>query len=389
MQHTPEDLKATWKRAVIKVAMWPAQIILRDPKAATDDDDQDIDTVKLLAKIIPLFVIGLSAASISNLSVRAYEHHKNPSSYVTGFGLATLVPVAVFAALRIKNWSMKIFAWVVAALFAAISGMIQYNVYLPADTNQAGVFVWEAIAFGYGVPVAECLLAMIEGVLVWQIEQDRVARAADEERRRADEEERERRRKTEDEDHERERQAKAAADLRQQQDEEEERQRRQRQQEMDDAYQRELNAIRLDDERRKREVAYQAKLRKISVTSDGDRPRNAKASTGATSAGVHTGESLDSDTQSNTEQQDAMLRQSYILSLLGAGKKISPKAIGDRFGVTRQTIYRDLEALQQNGKIRKTPNNDGVEEWRLNDGAHPMIGVVPIYTNGTAINGAH
>ena len=109
----------------------------------------------------------LSAASITNLSRRAWDHHKDWSSYLVGAGLAALVPVAVFVAIKINGWQYKTIVWAIAIVFACISATIQYQVYLPTDASTE--INLEALSFGAGVPVAECLLAAMEAFLLVQI----------------------------------------------------------------------------------------------------------------------------------------------------------------------------------------------------------------------------
>ncbi len=126
-------------------------------------------------KAIPLVIMFLSVASIANLSSRAWEHHANFSSYMTGAGIAVLVPIAVIAAMIVEGrWAWGF--WAMAVVFAMVSGTIQYNIYLLPGSGFMGIA--EAVAFGYGVPLSEVMLAIMEARLVIQFERKRVAEAA-------------------------------------------------------------------------------------------------------------------------------------------------------------------------------------------------------------------
>jgi len=126
-------------------------------------------------KAIPFVIMFLSVASIANLAGRAYIHHENFSAYMTGAGIAVLVPIAVIAAMIVEGrWAWAF--WAMAVVFAAISGTIQYNIYLLPGSGAMGVA--EAIAFGYGVPLSEVMLAIMEARLVIQHENKKAAEAA-------------------------------------------------------------------------------------------------------------------------------------------------------------------------------------------------------------------
>lgn len=116
-----------------------------------------------LTVLIILLIMVLSAASVTNLYTRANAHHPGPSAMATGAGLALLVPIAIFFAVYVPlGRAGRIGVWCIAIVFAAMSAAIQYKIYAPAD---GGIDI-EAIAFGTGIPVAECLLAVLEGILI-------------------------------------------------------------------------------------------------------------------------------------------------------------------------------------------------------------------------------
>jgi hypothetical protein len=122
-----------------------------------------------VVKAIPFVIIFLSVASVANLATQAYNHHANYSSYMTGAGIAVLVPIAVLAAMLIEGkWSYAF--WLMAVVFAGISGTIQYNIY---HTTDALMSIAEAIAFGYGVPLSEVMLAVMEARLVIQKDEEK------------------------------------------------------------------------------------------------------------------------------------------------------------------------------------------------------------------------
>ena len=126
-------------------------------------------------KAIPFVIMFLSVASIANLSSRAWEHHANFSSYMTGAGIAVLVPIAVIAAMIVEGrWSWGF--WAMAVVFALVSGTIQYNIYLMPGGGFMGIA--EAVAFGYGVPLSEVMLAIMEARLVIQFERKKADEAA-------------------------------------------------------------------------------------------------------------------------------------------------------------------------------------------------------------------
>lgn len=189
MNLSREQLKQAWSQAVIKLLMLPANAILGNGESKEKDGDT------FLIRTIPIAIITLSLASITNMASRAYDHHHDYSSYATGLGLAILVPIIVYAALRVKSNAGQAFAWVSAIAFAFASGSIQFQIYnagqpLTFSTLMSAGVNLEALSFGYGVPFAECVLAVLEGILIWQHEAKRTqaAQAVEEEAKRQAEE---------------------------------------------------------------------------------------------------------------------------------------------------------------------------------------------------------
>ena len=67
------------------------------PKAVIKRMTERSEGKGFAVKASPFVIMFLSVASIANLSSRAVEHHANFSSYMTGAGIAVLVPIAVIA----------------------------------------------------------------------------------------------------------------------------------------------------------------------------------------------------------------------------------------------------------------------------------------------------
>ena len=185
-----DQLKKAWSQAAIKLLMSPANAILGNGEKKEKDGDT------FLIRTIPIAIITLSLASITNMASRAYDHHHDYSSYATGLGLAILVPIIVYAALRVKSKAGQAFAWFSAIAFAFASGSIQFQIYnagqpLTLATLMSTGVNLEALSFGYGVPFAECVLAVLEGILIWQYEAKRIhaTQAAENETKRQAEEE--------------------------------------------------------------------------------------------------------------------------------------------------------------------------------------------------------
>lgn len=180
-------------------------------------------------KAIPVVIVMLSVASISVINTRATAHHAGWNSPLVSTGVAVLVPLATLAAALIRHRGWSALFWVVSFFVAFVSGSIQYQVYF--EPGAVGVEALEAYAFGYGIPFAEVLFAIMEAVSInqWMTQRSE----AESEQRRI-----------------------AAMEKRQQQDEADaEARRRLRQQQ---------EAQQAEFERRKREaelVAYEAKLK--------------------------------------------------------------------------------------------------------------------------------
>lgn len=135
-----------------------------------------------VVKATPVLIVILSLASIATIDTRVMVHHNGWNSPLIAFAAASMVPIAtLFAALTThKRWSALF--WVVSFFFAALSGSIQYGVYAPSAGSNLMMFV-EAAAFGFGLPVSEVLMAIMEAVSIneWRKGQEETARKAKEE----------------------------------------------------------------------------------------------------------------------------------------------------------------------------------------------------------------
>lgn len=142
------------------------RLFIAFPQTIVDRLDKRSKGRGFVVKAIPFAIFILSLASVSNLASRAEQHHTGWAGNLTGTGIAILVPIAVIAAMLIEgNWRWVF--WGAATVFALESGSIQYSIYA---TGLKGLSL-EALSFGYGVPLSEVLLAIMEAQLV--IQQDR------------------------------------------------------------------------------------------------------------------------------------------------------------------------------------------------------------------------
>lgn len=142
------------------------------PTAIMDYLDKQDKHGSIITRIIPFVIVLFSVASVRNLANRAALHHSDLLSNIGGGAIATLVPLAVFSAMILRPGNGKNTAWVVASVVSVVSGVIQYQIYHQPDN---WVAIAEGIAFGFGVPVSEILLALLEGKLVKQSEDDKLA----------------------------------------------------------------------------------------------------------------------------------------------------------------------------------------------------------------------
>lgn len=313
---TWRELGTKWNKAIVKLLMLLPQAILEDGNKPKKNQHKDT-----IIQIIPFLIFVLSAASITNLSHRAYSHHSGWSSYLVGAGLAALVPVAVFVAIKIEGWQYKTGVWLIASVFAAMSAMIQYQVYIP--TNPTADQILEAVAFGGGVPLAECLLAAMEAFLLSQLDTHV----------KADE------------------QAQQEKEL------------KSKQAETQAEFERRKQEIDLQNYAAK--LAQEAELKRLEMQAKLDAERmkleaklQSKSVEKSTKQVVEkstppTGE----DVEFNSKKAKIQQRRNMIFQHIKINGDPGPSAFAEQFGVDRGTIYTDLKALVGEGAIYK--NGDG------------------------------
>lgn len=325
-------LKQAWTQVLYKLAMVVPNAIL----GGEQKKHEHRDTV---AKLIPFLIIVLSAASITNLSTRAYAHHAGFSSYLVGAGLAALVPLAVFVAIKIEGGWYKAAVWIIASIFAFISAAIQYQVYLP-NTVPTMDQVLEALAFGAGVPAAECLLAAMEAFLLRQGDKhDETMALAEIEATR---------------------QAQATAEM-------------QRQAEQVEVERRAQQAADRAHAERLREIELQAHADKLTQDAELERAEKlaqirikeaAAAAKVASKASSKSASNLDGKPASNTPMKVVKMDadDSEISAILDAYKQnpfASLASVGKMVGRSKQTIANRLKDLEEAKVIHK--NGNGVE----------------------------
>lgn len=162
MSSQSETIGSVWKAAAKLIAVALPRWVISRFNARHDGHG-------FAVKAIPFVIIFLSLASVTNLAGRAHLHHDGISAYLTGAGIAVLVPLAVLAAMLIEGGWRYLF-WAMAMAFAAISGTIQYNIYY---IDNSWLSIAEAMAFGYGVPVSEVMLAIMEARLIVQMDRQK------------------------------------------------------------------------------------------------------------------------------------------------------------------------------------------------------------------------
>lgn len=325
------QIKSTWKEMwrLIAVAL-PRWVIRRMTERSEGKG--------FAVKAIPFVIMFLSVASIANLSSRAFEHHANFSSHMTGAGIAVLVPIAVIAAMIVEGrWAYAF--WVMAIVFAAISGTIQYNIYLlPGGGPMA---IAEAVAFGYGVPLSEVMLAIMEARLVIQMERKQADRqmAKEESERQAVAVEQKRLHESE----ERRRQAEIDAENREFD--------RQRKQAELDAYRAKL-ARDAEVEREKALVDLRIKEQKASIKSATQPATSQKMKSESRSTGY------DDQMQMLTiYQSEPMLSDEKMAARIGKSKKTIQDLLAD-------LIAKEVVHVEKAGKGKSVTVNGKFEAFR-------------------------
>lgn len=133
--------------------------------------DSQAEPYPFVVKAIPFVIVLLSIASIETIRVRVESHHSAWQTPAVATGVAILVPLATLAAALIRDRRWSLLFWTVSFVVASISGSIQYGVYV-VDSPTLMQTV-EAVAFGFGIPFAEVLFAIMEAVMIRQWLDDR------------------------------------------------------------------------------------------------------------------------------------------------------------------------------------------------------------------------
>lgn len=351
-------IREAWGKLGRKLAIViPAKLI-----AWLDAPKREVKRQHPLTVLIVLLIGCLSTASVTNLFTRAEFHHPGLSAYATGAGLALLVPLSIFFAVYVPlgRWG-RVGAWAISLIFAGMSAAIQYKIYAPG-VNQVSL---EAVAFGAGIPVAECLLAVLEGILINYLareaarkvqaaqeaakaEQARMAaevaaaearaegerqRQAAEERAKADAEQKRLLAEVE---------AKALAEQK-------------RIQADHDAQQ---LAFELEAQRQK--LALDLELKRAAALAKLERKNVAKGVAKDVAGDVAEPPAEPDNTP--MQRQAATLRRNTILQILQRQGDIGPVAMGDQLGVDRTTIHRDLQTLKKAKLVHKNSHGWAVGE---------------------------
>lgn len=139
-----------------------------------------------ISVVITLVLLVLTGASIVNLSDRANFYHESLNAYMVGCGFAALIPIAVVVAVHYNIGKYRlIFVWVIAAAFAILSATVQVNIY-----SQNGMSA-ESVALGAGIPLAEILLAALDGMMIGYFAEKKLSASEQEKAEQAEEERKE------------------------------------------------------------------------------------------------------------------------------------------------------------------------------------------------------
>ena len=307
-----------------------------------------------LTRIVPAAIVTLSIASITNLVQRAAHHHPGIAADATGTVIAVLVPIAVFAAVHSNlGFKPKLLVSLIALVFAATSSFIQFQIYAPTTGfSKLTPDLFEALAFGAGVPIAECLLAVIEFLL---LEQDSAMNAAieravkDEEAKKILESER-KAQAVEELERQRAKEKQAADDARilaEQQRQEAERQAR-----IKEAHEQALFELELERKRLEMQAKLEAERLKLEAKLQ---QKNVAKSVANDDSGNVARNTNTPDSNSN-KPSAATLRRNELLRLLQQHGDIGDTAFGEKLNADRTTIYRDLKAMEKDGLVHVNGN---------------------------------
>lgn len=326
---TWSDAKERWRALGIKAAIAIPDLFLAD-----HSEDEKVSNRKglhrVVIRVLTALVVTLAFASIGNMVSRALLHHNGFNAYAGGIALAALVPISVFitAAIFRNDAKRRMLGWAISAVFATVSATIQFYAYSAGDN-----FSLEAFAFGAGIPVAECLLAVLAAAVESQIEEEEEVELA----------------------------SSIEADFMAQQDAEEaiKKERREREAEED-----RRRAIKAEDERRRAELALEIEQRAKDAEAKRENERIKAAAAAdakrikAQSASVKNSVKSDATygVKSNTptsgnRAENRRVRLVEILHSFDSPSDINKTKIAKQLGVSRQTIISDINALESSGLI--------------------------------------
>lgn len=313
-EYTWAQSKKDWNKALVMVASLIPKWVIGEDKPVAKKPPKDTIT-----KIIPLCIAVLSLASITNLSNRAYDHHKSWNSYLVGGGIAVLVPLGIFAALTVERKLFKGLIWVATVIFAVMSAMIQYQVYLPVGSEKIRTDqMWEAIAFGAGVPLAECLLAAMEAMLLTQAGKRKKEEIVEQEA------------------HEKQL-ALQAIELKRLED--------------DRDFERRKKEIELENY--KLTLTQNAELKRLAVESKLSNKVLKNQKTPVENSTPQVDATGENDVEINKKKAKIQQRQHLIFQHIKTEGDPGATALSEKFKVDRGTIYTDLGVLKDSGLIRK------------------------------------
>jgi len=308
------DAKERWLELGIKTAIAIPDFFLTDHSDAEKVSNRK-GMHRLIIRVLIVLVVILALASIGNMVSRALKHHNGFNAYASGIALAALVPISVFITAALFNdTKRRAMGWAISSVFATVSATIQFYAY-----SSGALFSIEAFAFGAGIPVAECLLAVLAAAVESQIEEEEEAEIVASSK------------------------AKEKADN-----------------EVEAAESRRRKAI--DDEaRRKAELAFEMEQRGKDAEElrenrrlDAQAKREEKLIKLQAKVGVKSGvksDSVKSPSTSGNKADDRRVKLMEILQSIDSPSDINKTKLATALGVSRPTIINDIHSLESSGRI--------------------------------------
>lgn len=294
--HTWADL---WRRTWCAI---PTAIINR-----MDGKTKPVER-NFISVLVTLALMTLTGASIINLAARANYYHQSINAQMVGVGFAALIPIAVVAAVHYRVGRYQVaFIWTIAVIFAIMSAAVQVNIY----STKSGLTA-ESFAFGAGIPLAEILLAALDGMMISYFAEKKLVASEQAKTDQADAERKE-----------------------------QERQEREYRLEL----QRKADNQRLENERLDAE-AKRAKRYAVAVNEPVNEPVNRSVNTVNTvNATGNTSEGEKLAAPRNTVDDNA------LLSFYTDNQNASLRAAGAQFGVSHTQISKILKRLESEGRV--------------------------------------